>query len=891
MTKCKEALNNNQERETANAVSSNEILKREQSKIRDAKRDEWLRQYVQQYLQSEKHLLRHKEILREGACEGALQERKYNKDIAKTTTSIAGNTEKRSILKRSNDTAQRTSNNKRVHFPPSTSELVTAIYTRPFTPREDISLLYYSAADEKRFRRDARSIDKILGNIKNETLKKKLIKTFGVSNTDNDKEDEEESVTIINKRYDESRNKSVDNSECGNRQQWEVVEKEDMEEWKDVKAGKNTNKYETINNTPSLVKVHNSYESLPQYTGPLPSQEIIQKDTNNKDDKVVPIANINKSKLNHYQEKVLRRIAAKQLAKQQKAYEEANEDALIENYVTKEEDEITATAKKNNAKLKLFIQVLQKTQQNKPSLIQKGRNASYNFSTTLGKALSSLLQPDKKRVQFAKETSTRMFDKQDESIVLMTYDSGADGHYMSEKDRKQLHLPILKQSTKRVGVANGDVVQGKYKTTLPLPQLSTKATTADSFNTWPSSLVSVGKVADDNTVSIFDKDGVSVYKEEDVLIKYKGEPILVGARDERGRYRIPLIQKRGQWQPRKPSKKAQRALEQANSVYDLPSTEQAIKWMHAVCGYPVKSTWLKAIKAGNFIGWPMLTATNVNKYYPETVETPKGHLNQSRKNVRSTKAKPLSEYANKHQLEGKKEKDVYIKVYDPKETIYSDQTGAFPTRSRSGNKYIMVMVDIDSNAILVEPMKSRKDAEMIRAYNALMLRLTRAGIMPAKHVLDNEVSENMKDHIRDKYKLTLELVPPGCHRRNAAEVAIRNFKSHFLSVLAGVSDDFPPSLWDKLLPQTEITLNLLRQSNATPTVSAYAHLSGPFDYNKMPLAPMGCKAQIHEKSDKRGTWSYHTIDGWYVRTSPEHYPQKIQRVNDSPIQSNSNTNI
>jgi hypothetical protein len=33
------------------------------------------------------------------------------------------------------------------------------------------------------------------------------------------------------------------------------------------------------------------------------------------------------------------------------------------------------------------------------------------------------------------------------------------------------------------------------------------------------------------------------------------------------------------------------------------------------------------------------------------------------------------------------------------------------------------MVEIDSSAILVEPMKSRKDAEMIRAYNALLLLL------------------------------------------------------------------------------------------------------------------------------------------------------------------------
>ena len=113
-----------------------------------------------------------------------------------------------------------------------------------------------------------------------------------------------------------------------------------------------------------------------------------------------------------------------------------------------------------------------------------------------------------------------------------------------------------------------------------------------------------------------------------------------------------------------------------------------------------------------------------------------------------------------------------------------------------------------------------------------------------------------------------------------------DFKAHFLSILAGTADDFPMQLWDRLLPQAEITVNLLWQSNATPTVSAYAHLGGPFDYNKMPLAPMGCAAfdynrmplapmgcaaQIHKKTDKRGTWAYHSVDGCYLGTSPEHY--------------------
>ena len=142
--------------------------------------------------------------------------------------------------------------------------------------------------------------------------------------------------------------------------------------------------------------------------------------------------------------------------------------------------------------------------------------------------------------------------------------------------------------------------------------------------------------------------------------------------------------------------------------------------MHTVCGYPVKSTWLKAIAAGNFIGWPLLNVRNVQTYYPESTETPKGHKNQIRKKVRSTK---VMEACDATTLKGKKVRDIGIHVNNFRETIFSDQTGKFPKRSRRGYKYIMVMVGIDSNAILVEPMKSRKDEEMIRAYDALLARL------------------------------------------------------------------------------------------------------------------------------------------------------------------------
>ena len=129
----------------------------------------------------------------------------------------------------------------------------------------------------------------------------------------------------------------------------------------------------------------------------------------------------------------------------------------------------------------------------------------------------------------------------------------------------------------------------------------------------------------------------------------------------------------------------------------------------------------------------MINKRNVARYYPETTKTPKGHLNQTRKNVRSTKpkARPF-EKTEAATLRGKKVRDVYTKVYDVRNTVFSDQTGKFPTRSKQGNKYIMVMVEIDSNAILVEPIKNRTDAKLTRSYHAMMLRLKQEGIIPQK---------------------------------------------------------------------------------------------------------------------------------------------------------------
>ncbi len=119
---------------------------------------------------------------------------------------------------------------------------------------------------------------------------------------------------------------------------------------------------------------------------------------------------------------------------------------------------------------------------------------------------------------------------------MITYDSGADGHYISKKDRCEAGLPILRPSTRKVGVANGGTSNAKYVTQLPSRQLSTQSRQTDTFQDFPYSLMSVGKTANEGTVSVFTKDGINVFKEEDVLITCKGKPILIGVRDGHRRY-------------------------------------------------------------------------------------------------------------------------------------------------------------------------------------------------------------------------------------------------------------------------------------------------------------------------------------------------------------------
>lgn len=127
--------------------------------------------------------------------------------------------------------------------------------------------------------------------------------------------------------------------------------------------------------------------------------------------------------------------------------------------------------------------------------------------------------------------------------------------------------------------------------------------------------------------------------------------------------------------------------ESINSVQQLPSKAETVKYLHAALGFPTKETLLSAIRAGYLTSWPGLTASAVHKYFPESDEVQKGHMKHQRKGVRSTKIPTLEPTVTEEQRKEleiamkelkQKQRDIYVRVWTEKELIYTDQTGKFP---------------------------------------------------------------------------------------------------------------------------------------------------------------------------------------------------------------------
>ena len=74
-----------------------------------------------------------------------------------------------------------------------------------------------------------------------------------------------------------------------------------------------------------------------------------------------------------------------------------------------------------------------------------------------------------------------------------------------------------------------------------------------------------------------------------------------------------------------------------NAVTSPTKLADMVAFSHAALFSPSLSTLQRALDSGYITGFPGLTASNLKKFPPQSIAMHKGHLDQSRKNYRSTK--------------------------------------------------------------------------------------------------------------------------------------------------------------------------------------------------------------------------------------------------------------
>lgn len=314
------------------------------------------------------------------------------------------------------------------------------------------------------------------------------------------------------------------------------------------------------------------------------------------------------------------------------------------------------------------------------------------------------------------------------------------------------------------------------------------------------------------------------------------------------------------------------------SIYVKRKAAKQVEHMHAALFSPIQSTFLNAAHRGYLSMLPGVTSSSVRSHPVNAIATAQGHLDRTRQGLRSTK-RTLSLSTTDVPLPIDVESpDISLRYSDPKiytrsfapGTIHADATAPFPVKSVSGNEFINVFYIEGANFIKPVAMSSNSAASNIAAFDGVISYCQSHGLIPDFVRLDNNTSTALELYLRER-NIAYQYVPPGNHRANKAERAIRTFKSHFIGGLCSADSEFDLALWDHLLPQATLTLNLLRPSALDPLISAWQQLEGSYDYNAHPIHRPGCKVVSFVDPASRGPYSPHGDVGFYLGPAMDHY--------------------
>ena len=121
--------------------------------------------------------------------------------------------------------------------------------------------------------------------------------------------------------------------------------------------------------------------------------------------------------------------------------------------------------------------------------------------------------------------------------------------------------------------------------------------------------------------------------------------------------------------------------ETIQNVYELRTQREMVRYYHAAAGFPVKAMWVKAIADNQYASWSGLTVEAAERYFPESLETQKGHMRKQKAGIRSTKKRLLSELLDAGNTPAfmSKQRDITVQIFDTNNelamTVFTVQTG------------------------------------------------------------------------------------------------------------------------------------------------------------------------------------------------------------------------
>ena len=124
---------------------------------------------------------------------------------------------------------------------------------------------------------------------------------------------------------------------------------------------------------------------------------------------------------------------------------------------------------------------------------------------------------------------------------------------------------------------------------------------------------------------------------------------------------------------------------------------------------------------------------------------------------------------------------------------------------------IFIIYDWTTNAILATPIKNMIEVTIVICHKTNIEHLTKIGFNPVLNIIENVDSKEMQAYLEAK-NVGIKLVEPHNHRVNAAERAIQTLKNHLIAGMSTCDAIFPSLLWNKIIPQAQDSLNMLRTS-------------------------------------------------------------------------------